>query len=78
MQERYGAEYTAVFALLSAYKYGYRAGDKEGNPGERDMGKAEWYSEYVDDKLLPYIEDAVLKNENFCRLLLDIKEMLGK
>lgn len=34
MEEKYGGEYTAMFCLMTAYKYLYRAGDKENNPFE--------------------------------------------
>lgn len=76
MEEKYGPEYTAVFCLMSAYKYGYRAGDKEGNPTERDMNKAKWYYNYVGDKLLVKLDGSVLNNKKFECLYLDIKEML--
>lgn len=76
MEEKYGAEYTAVFCLMSAYKYLYRAGDKEGNPTERDINKAKWYFDYVNNKLLVNLSGYVLSNRCFENLYLDIKEML--
>lgn len=77
MEEKYGAEYTAVFCLMNAYKYLYRAGDKENNPTERDINKAKWYFEYVDNKLIIKLDGRVLNNKCFENLYLDIKEMLG-
>lgn len=77
MEEKYGVEYTAVFALLSAYKYGYRAGDKEDNPSERDIGKAKWYFEYVKEKMLHKIDSKVIyTNPYFDKLFVDIGEVL--
>lgn len=76
MEEKYGVEYTAVFALLSAYKYGYRAGDKEDNPSERDIGKAKWYFEYVNNNLLGKEKDCLMDYWCFGQLYSDIEEML--
>lgn len=47
MEERYGAEYTAIFCLMNAYKYLYRAGEKFGNPARQDLNKAKWYFAYA-------------------------------
>ena len=77
MEEKYGAEATAIFSLLSAYKYGYRAGDKADNPMEQDINKAKFYFEHTNKLIEKYgilvfngirIEDT--------DLYLDIKEML--
>ena len=37
----------ADFCKLNAYKYKYRAGNKEGNSKEKDLAKANWYLDYV-------------------------------
>ena len=77
MEEKYGAEATAIFCLANAYKYLYRAGDKEDNPMEQDRNKARWYFDYANKLIAKYgmiafngirIEDT--------DLYLDIKEML--
>ena len=47
MEEKYGAETTAIFCLTNAYKYGYRAGDKPDNPMEEDINKAKFYLEHT-------------------------------
>lgn len=47
MEERFGAYETCIFALLSAYKYIYRAGEKEENSAEQDLAKAKWYLDFV-------------------------------
>ena len=47
MEEKYGFVATATFCLLSAYKYLYRAGEKEGNSEAQDVAKAKWYFEWV-------------------------------
>lgn len=78
MEEKYGAEATAIFCLTSAYKYLYRAGEKENNPAEQDLGKARFYFDYTNKLIAKYgliffngfrIEDT--------DLYLDIREMLG-
>ena len=78
MEEKYGAEVTAVFCLTSAYKYTYRAGEKEDNLSERDISKAKWYFDYTNKLISKYgilfVNGAVIENTN---LYLDIKEMLG-
>lgn len=43
MEELYGNEYVKIFCLLSAYKYNYRDGLKEG--ADTDIGKRTWYIE---------------------------------
>lgn len=47
MLDKYGARATAAFALLSAYKYLYRAGNKADNPETQDIDKAKWYYEFT-------------------------------
>lgn len=39
MKEIFGADAVAIFDVLSAYKYHYRAGVKVGNPKEQDLAK---------------------------------------
>lgn len=43
MVDRWGAEQTATWCEMTAYKYEYRAGTKEGNSTEQDMAKRQWY-----------------------------------
>ena len=78
MEDKYGAEATAIFCLTNAYKYLYRAGDKFGNSANQDVAKAQWYFDYANKLIAKYgilafngirIEDS--------DLYLDIKEMLG-
>lgn len=38
-----GHEQTAVWCEMTAYKYEYRAGVKEGNSADQDMAKRRWY-----------------------------------
>lgn len=47
MRERYGSYITAIFCLTNAYKYLYRAGEKDGNPEAQDLDKARWYFNYA-------------------------------
>lgn len=41
-------DYAVVdFCKLNAYKYKYRAGNKEDNSKEKDLAKANWYLNYA-------------------------------
>lgn len=54
MEEKYGAEATAIFCLTNSYKYLYRAGEKLDNPIKQDIDKAKWYFEYVNKLIGKY------------------------
>ena len=54
MEEKYGGEITAIFCLTNSYKYLYREGEKEFNPGERDRKKAQWYFDYANKLIAKY------------------------
>lgn len=43
MVDKWGREATALWCEMTAYKYDYRAGSKEGNSEEQDKAKMEWY-----------------------------------
>lgn len=47
MIEKFGPEATAIFDVMSAYKYQYRAGTKDGNPEEQDKAKIENYMSHA-------------------------------
>lgn len=47
MLEIFGPDAVYWFCMLSAYKYQYRAGRKEGQPAERDLAKIEWYKDFA-------------------------------
>ena len=47
MEEDYGSFITAVFCLTNAYKYLYRAGNKDGESEADDIAKARWYYDYA-------------------------------
>lgn len=51
MLEIFGPDAVSVFCELTAYRYDYREGEKEGQPAERDAGKARWYRKYAAEKL---------------------------
>ena len=77
MEEKYGAEVTAVFCLTNAYKYIYRAGDKEDNPASQDINKAKFYLAYTEGLIAKYgflfiNEQQIEKTE----LYLDVKRLL--
>lgn len=43
MIDMFGVDATIIFDCLNAYKYMYRAGNKDGNSKEQDMAKADNY-----------------------------------
>lgn len=43
----FGVEAVKGFCKCNAYKYRFRAGQKEGNSAEQDIEKAEWYETYL-------------------------------
>ena len=45
----FGDEAVKIWCALTAYKYRYRAGNKEGNSAEQDNKKAEWYLDYIEE-----------------------------
>ena len=47
MEEQYGVSETITFCLMNAYKYLYRAGNKDNNSYEQDINKAKWYFDYA-------------------------------
>lgn len=47
MRLHYGFEQVKSFCRLSAFKYRYRAGQKEGEDHDTDIKKAEWYEQYL-------------------------------
>lgn len=47
MRDIFGDEAVIGFCKCNAYKYRFRAGNKEGNSVEQDIAKAEWYEEYL-------------------------------
>ena len=78
MEEKYGAEMTAVFCLMNAYKYLYRAGEKDGNSEMQDNLKAKWYFDYANKLIKEYGGLFVNKMPiQESELYEDIKEMLG-
>lgn len=44
----FGDEAVMQWAIMTAYKYRYRAGNKDGNSAEQDHAKAEWYLKYAE------------------------------
>jgi hypothetical protein len=73
MEERYGVSETITFCLMNAYKYLYRAGNKDNNSYEQDINKARWYFDYA-NKLIQ-------KNPSVSKcsaLYTDIKHTLEK
>lgn len=52
LRDLYGDEITLTFCLTNAYKYLYRAGQKN-NAFDEDVSKAGWYIDYAERKLNP-------------------------
>lgn len=50
MENIFGIESTGIFDILNAYKYYYRAGEKDGNPKDQDL-----------EKLINYLNHAKLE-----------------
>ena len=44
----FGKKAVINFCKLNAYKYKYRAGNKNGNSEEKDLAKANWYLDYAE------------------------------
>lgn len=63
MRIMFGDEAVRQWCILTAYKYRYRAGNKEGNSAEQDSNKAEWY--------LNYAENMNKQNKNHIRRIYD-------
>ena len=47
MEVLFGLNAVETFCKLNAYKYYYRAGNKEGEDKEKDIAKANWYLNYA-------------------------------
>ena len=60
----FGREIQFGFLIGSAYKYSYRAGEKEGNPKEQDIAKIrEYLKKAREEKLTMFEEDMILLME---------------
>jgi len=68
MREIFGDEAVAIFDILSAYKYLYRAGSKEGNSADQDKAKI---SNYV-------VHCKTLLNEHPVEDVMDAEIVLAK
>lgn len=73
MEEKYGIMPTVHFCLLNAYKYLYRAGNKDNNSYEQDRKKAKWYVGYANRLLAKTDYAEIIKSSS---LYLDVKELL--
>lgn len=49
MVDIFGIDAVIIFDCLNAYKYNYRAGNKNGNSIEQDMAKLKVYLEHADN-----------------------------
>ena len=48
MRLMFGDEKVYWWCVMTAYKYRYRTGSKDGNPAEQDNKKAEFYLDYAE------------------------------
>ena len=82
MEEKYGAYTTAVFCLMNAYKYLYRAGTKDDNSEEQDIAKAKWYFDWVYNRKMPLFEmldrGFIKEPRDEQKLYIDIKQEFYK
>ena len=51
MRSNFGDEAVKWFCICNAFKYRFRAGQKQGSTYEEDIAKATWYENYVKNKL---------------------------
>lgn len=59
MRIMFGDDAVYKWAVMTAYKYRYRAGNKADNSAEQDHAKAEWYLSYAERlKALKNLENA--------------------
>lgn len=72
MIEYFGEYDTAVFDIVTAYKYYYRAGTKTGNSWQQDIAKAQEYLAHA-KKLIP---DATEFNPKLQREYVFVKELI--
>lgn len=49
MRLMFGDEHVYWWCVMTAYKYRFRAGNKDGNPATQDEKKAEWYLDYAEN-----------------------------
>ncbi len=56
----FGTNYTAHWAVITAYKYLYRAGAKEGNSYEQDIAKAKWYLDWAENHRSYWTHDTLM------------------
>lgn len=47
MRLLFGDQAVEDFCRLTAFKYRFRTGRKDGEPAEKDIAKAEWYEDYL-------------------------------
>jgi len=54
MRDLFGDYDVGIWCYITAYKYLYRAGLKDGNSKQQDYDKALWYYRYADAKLIAH------------------------
>ena len=72
MKEKYGSRIVAVFCVTNAYKYLYRAGQKNGAPESQDIEKAKWYFKWAQQ------HESVITGPSFIKLYSDVRKELKK
>lgn len=76
MEEKYSAGAVIGFCLLNAYKYLYRAGNKDNNSYEQDVQKAKWYFDYANKMIAK--TDLEYRGIKEVDLYIDVKNMLNE
>ena len=70
-----GVNATCYFCIGNAYKYMYRAGNKDGNSYEQDINKCKWYIAWI-AKQIKNDEIDVIDDENLLKSYATIIEKL--
>ena len=52
MQDIFGTEFTIIWAIMTAYKYRYRIGEKD--DVEQERGKICWYEDWAKEHIKPH------------------------
>ena len=61
MVDMFGYQYTIEWCIITAYKYYYRAGEKENNSFQQDISKALWYLGWAREHLLEVKDEEALR-----------------
>lgn len=69
MEEIFGTELTAIWALITAYKYRYRCGAKDAV--EQEKAKIKWYEDYFKTHVNISMNAALEVGANYAEIFAD-------